>query len=184
VISATAFASFYQETAPALRKYVSRCLGGAALADDIVQEAYLRLLRHPPATEDACELRAYLFGIASNLMADQWRKRRTETTQPEAAPASDPDPSLQLDMQSNFLQLRPMDRQLLWLAYVEGASHREMAATLGLREPSIRVLLSRARERLLALLTPAPQPAEPRKAPSASASRLTIAGQLLKLRTR
>ena len=40
----------------------------------------------------------------------------------------------------------------MWLAYVEEASHREIAATLGLRERSIRVMLSRAREKLTKLL--------------------------------
>ena len=40
----------------------------------------------------------------------------------------------------------------MWLAHVEGASHREIAAALGLREGSIRVLLSRARRRLADLL--------------------------------
>ncbi len=185
MISDTTFASLYQETATPLRKYVSRCLGCIGPADDIVQEAYLRLLRCPPPTEDARELRAYLFGIASNLMADQWRKRRSEAAAvPDAVTAAEPDAALQLDMQRNFLQLRPLDRQLLWLAYVEGASHREIAASLGLREASIRVLLSRAREKLLTLLGTAHQPLEQRKRASDSGSRLTIASQLLRLRPR
>jgi RNA polymerase sigma-70 factor, ECF subfamily len=181
MISAQAFASFYQETATALRKYVTRCLGQAALADDIVQEAYLRLLHRPPATEDVGELRAYLFGIASNLMTDQWRKRQVEAALPEAAAASETDTNLELDMQHNFLQLRPLDRQLLWLAYVEGASHREIAAALALREASIRVLLSRAREKLLKLVAPSQQPTT-RKAPDDPTTRLAGLGQLLKLR--
>jgi RNA polymerase sigma-70 factor (ECF subfamily) len=186
MISATSFAAFYQETATALRKYVGRCLGQAALADDIVQEAYLRLLRHPPATEDVRELRAYVFSIASNLMADQWRKRKIEATllavNGDSAAAPERDASLQLDMQRNFLQLRPLDRQLLWLAYVEGASHREIAVALGLREASIRVLLSRAREKLLALVEPSHEPT-PSKAPCKSTVPLPSLG-LLKLRPR
>jgi RNA polymerase sigma-70 factor, ECF subfamily len=184
MISAAIFGPFYQDTVGALRKYVSRCLGRADLADDIVQEAYLRLLRQPPPIDDVRELRAYLFGIASNLMADQWRRRQVEATLPEAATPTEHDAGLQLDMQRHFLQLRPLDRQLLWLAYVEGASHREVAATLGLREGSVRVLLFRARERLVALLEPAPPPAQQRQVIRDSTSRWTIAGQLLRLRAR
>jgi RNA polymerase sigma-70 factor (ECF subfamily) len=51
-----------------------------------------------------------------------------------------------------FEQLRPQQRQLMWLAYVEGADHREIAAALGLREQSVRVLLHRARQKLATLL--------------------------------
>jgi len=53
-----------------------------------------------------------------------------------------------------FEQLRPQQRQLMWLAYVEGAEHREIAAALGLRQGSVRVLLHRARRKLAALLGP------------------------------
>lgn len=44
--------------------------------------------------------------------------------------------------------LSPRDRELLWLAYVEGSSHDEIAALLGLRSASIRSMLHRARHRM------------------------------------
>ena len=68
------------------------------------------------------------------------------------AGASCPDPALRVDMMRVFGQLKPQQRQLMWLAYVEGASHLEIATALGLRERSVRVLLHRARRRLAALL--------------------------------
>jgi RNA polymerase sigma-70 factor (ECF subfamily) len=49
-------------------------------------------------------------------------------------------------------ELKPRERALLWLAHVEGADHREIAAVLGVAEPSVRVLLFRARRRLAAVL--------------------------------
>ena len=45
-------------------------------------------------------------------------------------------------------ELSPKDRQMLWLAYVEGSSHEEIASALGLRKASIRSMLFRARSRL------------------------------------
>jgi RNA polymerase sigma-70 factor (ECF subfamily) len=45
-------------------------------------------------------------------------------------------------------KLSPRDRQMLWLAYVEGASHQEVAKALGLRTASVRSMLFRARQRL------------------------------------
>ena len=49
-------------------------------------------------------------------------------------------------------QLRPRDRQLLWLAYAEAYSHHEIAEVTGLASPSIRLLLFRARRKMARLL--------------------------------
>ena len=50
---------------------------------------------------------------------------------------------------------------MLWLAYVEGFSHREIATVLGMKTASIKLLLFRARRRLAAILRT--QPAEARQ---------------------
>ena len=149
------FQAFYDQTAGPLRAYVARALGNITPADDIVHDAYLRLLRAPPETEDLQQLRRLLFRIATNLMVDYWRQRRREgsTEDDRAVPmTSDPDVPLRVDMARTFSQLKPQQRQLLWMAYVEGADHREIATTLGLGERSVRVLLHRARHRLARLL--------------------------------
>src|SRR6266481_3281036 len=44
-MDAAAFQVFYAKTAPGLRAYIRRASGNEALADDILQEAYLRFLR-------------------------------------------------------------------------------------------------------------------------------------------
>jgi len=150
------FQILYSRTASALRAYVARVIGSATPADDIVQEAYLRLLRTPPATRDPDELRAFLYRIASNLIHDHWRRQRREREASDRHTGNSktvgPDIPLRLDMVRLFEQLRPQQRQLMWLAYVEGADHREIAAALGLRERSVRVLLHRARRKLAALI--------------------------------
>jgi hypothetical protein len=56
------------------------------------------------------------------------------------------------NMERTFLRLRPLDRMLLWLAYVEGAAHREIARAAGVRPSSVPVMLLRARRKLGALL--------------------------------
>ena len=50
-------------------------------------------------------------------------------------------------------QMTERERQLLWLAYAEEFSHREIAQMTDLQEGSIRPLLFRARQKLAALLT-------------------------------
>jgi RNA polymerase sigma-70 factor (ECF subfamily) len=151
-----AFHRFYRQTAAGLRAYAARVLGNATHADDIAQESYLRLVRWPPATDDPHELRAVLFRIASRLIIDHWRRGRHERGRPDDSAAARGTPAvdipLRVDMARVFEQLTPQQRQLMWLAYVEGADHREIATALGLRERSVRVLLHRTRRKLARLL--------------------------------
>ena len=102
----------------------------------------------------ACMTRL-LIRIASNLMVDHWRRTRHERSETGAAleaVAHGRDLSLRLDMARVFAALRPEQRQLVWLAYVEGASHKEIGAAIGVRERSVRVLLHRAKRKLAGLL--------------------------------
>lgn len=148
------FRLVYEQTVAPLRAYIVRTLGSLTHADDILQETYLRLLRLPSPPETLAGLRPYLFRIASNLMIDHWRRHKHETqaADPPQRARLDHDVALEIDMGRLFRRLRRRDRQLLWLAHVEGASHREIAATLGLSLTSIKVLLFRARQRLAELL--------------------------------
>ena len=156
VIDEHTFHLLYRRTAASLRAYAARVLGNATYADDIVQETYLRLVRSPLATDDPQQLRAFLFRVASRLIVDHWRRGRHESGRPdqsaETRGAPGPDIPLRLDMARVFDELNPQQRQLMWLAYVEGADHREIAAALGLRERSVRVLLHRTRRKMAQLL--------------------------------
>jgi RNA polymerase sigma-70 factor (ECF subfamily) len=45
-------------------------------------------------------------------------------------------------------QLKPRERSLLWLAYAQGCSHEEIAASIGVKRASLKTMLHRARRRL------------------------------------
>jgi RNA polymerase sigma-70 factor, ECF subfamily len=158
-----AFAAFYERSARPLWAYLARTSGDPALADDLVQESYIRFLsaEAPPtfAGDGEVAARRYLFRIATNLLRDHWRKPKStaiEDVSEEHFRA--PDTSDQSDTRAllgpALLQLRPRERQLLWLAYAEGYSHREIAAITGLASASIRLLLFRARRKAARLLQP------------------------------
>src|SRR5205814_6191582 len=70
------FAGFYQRSAPALRAYLVRVSGNPALADDLVQESYLRFLCVKCPEGGEVNYRRYLYRIATNLLRDHWRKPR------------------------------------------------------------------------------------------------------------
>ena len=159
-----AFEMFYARTARPLWTYIQRVSGSAHLADDLLQETFYRLLRAPriPNMDDA-GMKSYLYKIATNLLNDHWRHQKrehtwiTDTPFEEAttpAQASATDGFFGADMAQVFERLKPQERSLLWLAYVEGYDHKEIAAVLDLKEKSVRVLLFRARQNLAELLKP------------------------------
>jgi RNA polymerase sigma-70 factor (ECF subfamily) len=116
-----------------------------------LQEAYLRYLRSGFEGDDETHRRNYLYRIATNLLRDHFRRARPESDEvPEGdgAPGHDQTIELRSDVGNAMAELSLRDRQLLWLAYVEGSSHREIARALGLRAASIRSMLFRARHRL------------------------------------
>ncbi len=160
-----AFARLYRQVATPLAAYARRTLGDAEEAGDVVQEVFFRYLRAGlPAGTDPETARPYLFRSASHLMRDRWRRsardRRWRQTRAEVKPASGPDRDLASDLDRALGRLKPRDRALLWLAHVEGASHREIAGVLDLAESSVRVMLFRARKRLEKVLVESDFPTE------------------------
>ena len=105
-----------------------------------------------------------MFRVAVNLVRDRHRRRVDEVELPgeghphePTAPAESPaHAERRLDLGRALSKLRARDRDMLWLAYAEGASHEEIASAMGLRPASIKLLLFRARRRLASLLRPSP----------------------------
>jgi RNA polymerase sigma-70 factor (ECF subfamily) len=158
-----AFRVFYERTARPVWAYLSRMSGDAKLADDLLQEAYYRFLRANVSHESDAHRRNYLFRIATNLVRDLRRRpqiaeplRRDggahlEHVDPQSADAAN-GAVRRLDLARSMARLKPRERDLLWLAYAQGSSHKEIAETLGLKAASIKLLLFRARRRLAGLL--------------------------------
>ncbi len=165
------FRAFYERTARPLWSYLSRITGDRQQADDVLQEAYYRFYRAGARHEDETHRRNSLFQIATNLVRDAARRAKHHEDVPledessgGALPASHaPTPERQAEVRTDLARamnkLEPVQRELLWLAYAQGASHEEIAGILGLRTVSIRTLLLRARRKLAGLLTATPQEA-------------------------
>lgn len=155
-----AFAAFYQRTSRQVWAYLARVSGNATLADDLLQESYVRFLTAAaPWSHGEVACRAYLFRIATNLLRDHWRRPQSTPIEdvPETSLPVIAGPNLErMDSQAllgpALTKLKPRERQLLWLAYAEGCSHKEIAEITGLKSPSIRLLLFRARHKLARLL--------------------------------
>lgn len=158
------FRAFYERTARPLWSYLSRITGNPQEADDALQEAYYRFYRAGARHENETHRRNSLFQIATNLVRDAARRAKHRMDVPleeestaaslprSTAPVPERQAAIRTDLARGMKQLEPMQRELLWLAYAQGASHEEIAEITGLRAVSIRTLLLRARRKLAAFL--------------------------------
>ena len=141
------FRTFYETTARALRGYLVQITRNPAAADDLLQESYCRMLTAKLPVMDEKQTRSYLFRIATNLARDLWRRKENEA-QAQDREVRPIDLDLKHDLESALARLNLRERQMLWLAYVEGWSHVEIATVVGVRATSVRLLLFRARHKV------------------------------------
>jgi RNA polymerase sigma-70 factor, ECF subfamily len=150
-----AFQILYRKTAPSLFSYIKMAVRDAPLAEDILQETFCRFLCANLSELNEFQVKSYLYKTAMSQVYDHWRQQKRERTWREIAIAPS-EQSLQVDPGNDFVALfrtlKPKHQTLLWLAYVEGFTHREIAHAMDIKEPSVRVLLIRARRRLATIL--------------------------------
>ena len=148
-----AFHVLYGSVAPALQGYIRKTCSNASLAEDILQETFYRFLRADLPKMDAHQTKSYLFKIATSLLVDHWRRERREKLWKNLwHPPAVTQGGQGSDVSQALSALKPAERALLWMAYVEGFDHGEIAAAMGLSEKSIRVLLFRARKNMARIL--------------------------------
>ena len=125
-------------------------------AEDVVQETFLKLLRHLEAGGDRGNLRGWLFTVAAHAARDRQRARSrwipwSAVHDPPAPPPDDPDEDGRLKSAREALrQLPPRDRLLLALR-AQGLSYRDIAAAAGVKPASVGTLLARAVDRWAAV---------------------------------
>jgi len=148
------FRAFYERTARQVWAYLVRLTGESQLADDLLQEAFFRFYRAGTQYESESHRRNSLFRIATNLARDHGRRRRrgVDVPLPDNMESLDARHDQRTDLARALSQLKPLDREILWLAYAQGSSHIEIAEIVGVSSKSIKSLLFRARRKLAELL--------------------------------
>jgi RNA polymerase sigma-70 factor (ECF subfamily) len=160
VMDEDTFRAFYDRTARGVWAYLARVTGDRQMADDLLQETYYRFLRAAATHDSEDHRRNSLYRIATNLARDVRRRSLLRPTDLaghdiERVTAEDQTGAAEhsTDVTRAMARLKPRERAILWLAYAEGNSHREIAEVLGLRPASMKILLFRARRKLADLLT-------------------------------
>lgn len=153
------FRLFYDRNARPLWAYLSRITGDRQTADDLLQEAFYRFLRANASLDSDAHRKHYLYRIATNLVRDGYRQAKSRPAATEhdvelLASGADHggDTHARMDLSRAMAQLKPRDRAMLWLAYAQGASHKEISAVVGVKADSVKPLLFRARRKLAELL--------------------------------
>jgi RNA polymerase sigma-70 factor (TIGR02957 family) len=151
------------ELRPASFAIAYRMLGSVAEAEDVVQEALLRLHQALEAGERIASPRAFVATVTTRLAINQLRSARARREdyvgawlpEPIITDSSD-DPAQQAEMADSLSlallvlleRLSPEQRAVLLLHDVFGYRYPEVAAILGKREDSVRQLATRARRHL------------------------------------
>ncbi len=152
--------AIYREHTRSLYAYVSRRVGGdRTLAEDIVQDAWLRALASWPRKGTPDQPGAWLTRVAHNLLASHFRRRRPEPVDPAEldllADRLEPEtPSAAALVQWGLARVRRSHALLLEAFYFDGKSTRDLAGANGLSERAIEGRLRRARQALEKHLRP------------------------------
>lgn len=142
---------------PRLRRYARALAGDRSSADDLVQDTLERAWTRFHLWQRGTDLRAWLFTVMHNVHVNRTRGLRHHLQFDEDAPDAGSKPTenaaLELrDLERALAALPVEQREVLLLVALEDMSYAEMAATLGIPLGTVMSRLSRARERLRALM--------------------------------
>ena len=147
------------------------------LAEDLSQDAFVKVLNHIDRYSPEFKFSSWLFKIANNVAIDHLRRKKLDTVSLEGSPyATSPSEAqssalnLPIEQESALDELvakelgseiedaigtlRPEYRACIMLRHVEGRSYEEIAATLDLPLGTVKTYIHRARHELRQILEP------------------------------
>jgi len=141
---------------PRLVAFLARRLADAADAEDVAQETFVRAYDHLDRYDATRSFSTWLFAIGKNVAANHAiaRTRRDAHERDSGAAGDAAGDAVDAAAAGDLWQraqaiLRPDAYRILWLRYAQGMSVREVATELGRSSVAIKVMLFRARRRLL-----------------------------------
>lgn len=149
-----------RELRPRLYGFLLRVVRRPEVAEELLQEALLRLVRHLPGLPDGSRVDLWCFTVAHNLARSWWRwslldgeRLLRAAAAWRGAPQPDPLDALLADRRAAEAEraiaaLPVAEREIVLLVGVERLGYDEAAEVLGLRPDAVRQRWSRALARL------------------------------------
>lgn len=130
--------------------------GNAADAEDIMQEAFLRLYTSELSFENDEHIKAWLIrttvNLGKNLLKSGWYRYSEPITAETMEKPAKSEQIYEDGILPLIMKLKPKNRLALYLRYYEDYSIKEIAAALGEKESAVTSRLLRARKQLKALI--------------------------------
>ncbi len=157
------FYEVYEQHYDRVRNFILARVLNRWVADDLVQETFLRVLQNLSKVRNQAKLSSWIFRIAANLCQDYFRSTSRKLIPFEDNPAGElpAESSLEKEMEKyqtsllvqDLIKLLPESmRQVIYLCDIKEESQQEVADTLGLSLENVKVRLHRARKQLKALM--------------------------------
>lgn len=150
--------------APKVHAHAWRLLGDAAEAEDITQEALLRLWRIAPDwRQGEARVTTWLYRVTANLATDRIRRRRGRNVDLDAIPEPEDDQPRAEDrmqdaaraeaLQDALATLPDRQRQAVVLRHIEGLANPDIAEIMAIGVEAVESLVARGKRGLAAVLT-------------------------------
>jgi RNA polymerase sigma-70 factor, ECF subfamily len=146
------FADLYELNFERVYAYVARRVGDRNLAEDLTSDVFHKALAHLPNFDwRGVPFVAWLLRIASNVVADQWKRQSKEVVEDPAEASSD------IDMEEvqhrarlfRMVEKLPADqRRVIGMRFAEGKGIREIAREIGRTEGAVKQLQFRGLQTL------------------------------------
>ena len=151
----------------ALFDFLSRMTGNAGVAEDLVQDVFVRVLKYRATFRDEGRFETWIYRIARNARVDYFKSRRPSESIEDAAldipePGAGPAEAIQREremarLRRALLLLRDDKRELIVLARYRAMKHEQIADMLGIEVGAVKVRLHRAVQELRQIFLELPE---------------------------
>jgi RNA polymerase sigma-70 factor (ECF subfamily) len=168
---AEAFTVIYEAYRARLFNFLVRMTNQPAVAEELLQETWMRLARSSTRLAEDTDLGAFLYTVARNLARDHARSERAPRVRADVSTLdvadSGPTPEswsvaneTEKRLSMALADLAPTEREVILLVCVEGMSQDAVARILDIGHDAVRQRVTRARARLFLVLDSEPVPVE------------------------
>jgi len=147
-----AFGQVIERYQLSIGKYLYRLTGEYETARDLTQDTFLQAYQSLRKNKNEIQLKAWLYGIATNKALQYRRRKKIITFVPfdDAQNSDPPDGKNQPDdlaekimVEAAMLKVPEEQRVCMMLHFVEGFKYREIAQTMGISEDAVRMRVAR-----------------------------------------